>query len=194
MGRLRFIDLSVPIEAVPSEFVLPEIVHEDHKKGAELMKLVFGAGDSDLPDGLGWANDTIKLQTHTGTHLDAPWHYFPTSEGKKSKTIDEIPLEWCFSDGVVLDMRHKPDGSVITVEDIKNALNKIKYKIKPLDIVLIMTGVDKYWGTPEYLNRGCGMGRESTIWLCDQGVKIMGTLLNKIFVADLSRRLFQVFG
>ncbi|MEM2959145.1 MAG: cyclase family protein, partial [Candidatus Jordarchaeaceae archaeon] len=147
MGRLRFIDLSVPIEAVPSEFVLPEIVHEDHKKGAELMKLVFGAGDSDLPDGLGWANDTIKLQTHTGTHLDAPWHYFPTSEGKKSKTIDEIPLEWCFSDGVVLDMRHKPDGSVITVEDIKNALNKIKYKIKPLDIVLIMTGVDKYWGT-----------------------------------------------
>ncbi|MEM2146252.1 MAG: cyclase family protein, partial [Candidatus Jordarchaeaceae archaeon] len=42
-----------------------------------------GAGDSDLPDGLGWANDTIKLQTHTGTHLDAPWHYFPTSEGKK---------------------------------------------------------------------------------------------------------------
>ncbi len=174
MGKLRFIDLSVPIEAVPSEFVVPEIEHEDHVKGANLMKWVFGAEDSDLPDGLGWANDTLKLQTHTGTHLDAPWHYFPTAEGKKAKTIDEVPLEWCFSDGVVLDMRHKPDGSVITVDDVREALGKINYEIKPFDIVLIMTGVDKYWGTPEYLNKGSGMGRESTIWLCDQCVKIMG--------------------
>ena len=174
MGKLRFIDLSVPIEAVSSEFVVPEIEHEDHVKGAGLMKWVFGAEDSDLPDGLGWANDNLKLQTHTGTHLDAPWHYFPTAEGKRAMTIDETPLEWCFSDGVVLDMRHKPDGSVITVDDVREALGKISYEIKPFDIVLIMTGVDKYWGTPEYLNRGSGMGRESTIWLCDQGVKIMG--------------------
>jgi len=49
MGRLRIIDLSVPIEAVPSEFVIPEIEHEDHKKGANLMKWVFGVEDSDLP-------------------------------------------------------------------------------------------------------------------------------------------------
>jgi len=175
LGKLMFIDLSVPIEAVPSEFVLPEIVHEDHRMGADLMKMVFGAVDSDLPDGLGWANDTLKLQTHTGTHLDAPWHYFPTTGGgKRARTIDEIPLEWCFSDGVVLDMRRKPDGSVVTVEDVEKALSKIRYKIKPFDIVLIMTGVDKYWGTPEYLNKGCGMGRKSTIWLCDQGVKVMG--------------------
>ncbi|MGQ9723629.1 MAG: cyclase family protein [Candidatus Jordarchaeum sp.] len=88
--------------------------------------------------------------------------------------MDEVPLEWCFSDGVVLDMRHKPDGSVVTVDDVKATLKKINYNIKPFDIVLIMTGVDKYWGTTDYLNKGCGMGRESTIWLCDQGVKIMG--------------------
>lgn len=55
MGKLRFVDLSVPIEAVPSEFVVPEIEHEDHVKGAGLMKRVFGVEDSDLPDGLGWA-------------------------------------------------------------------------------------------------------------------------------------------
>nr|HDO81090.1 cyclase family protein [Candidatus Bathyarchaeota archaeon] len=106
--------------------------------------------------------------------LDAPWHYAPTSEGKPAKTIDEIPLEWCYGDGVILDMRHKPQGSGITVEDLKEALEKINYKIKPGDIVMIMTGADKLWGKQEYLNAGCGMTREATLWLIEQGVRVVG--------------------
>jgi kynurenine formamidase len=52
-------------------------------------------------------------------------------------------------------------------------LEKINYRIKPLDIVLIMTGRDKYIGTPEYFEQP-GMSREATLWLVDQGVKIIG--------------------
>jgi kynurenine formamidase len=106
--------------------------------------------------------------------MDAPWHYFPMSGGKKARTIDEMPLEWFFGDGVVLDMRHKPDGSGITVDDLKQALTKINYKVKPWDIVLIQTGADKYWGKPDYGRMGCGMTEKSTRWLIDQGVKVMG--------------------
>ncbi len=175
LGRVRIVDLSVPIESVPSEFFPPEVIHRDHKEGAKLMSSVFGCKEEDLPDGLGWADDTInKLSTHHGTHLDAPWHYAPTSEGKPAKTIDEIPLEWCYGDGVILDMRHKPQGSGITVEDLKEALEKINYKIKPGDIVMIMTGADKLWGKQEYLNAGCGMTREATLWLIEQGVRVVG--------------------
>jgi kynurenine formamidase len=171
----RIIDLSVPVEESPSEPVAPKILHEPHEQGAATMKAIFGCSESDLPGGLGWSSDTVTLTTHTGTHVDAPWHYAPTSEGKKARTIDEMPLEWFYSDGVVLDMRHKPRGSGIAVDDLKEALRKIGYSIKPWDIVLIQTGADKLWGSPEYFNAGCGMTRESTLWLIEQGVRVMGT-------------------
>ncbi|MDP2906516.1 MAG: DNA polymerase/3'-5' exonuclease PolX, partial [Nanoarchaeota archaeon] len=68
--------------------------------------------------------EKIVLSTHSGTHLDAPWHYAPVSEGKKAKTIDQIPLEWCYGNGVVLDFRRKKDGALITVKDLEKASKK----------------------------------------------------------------------
>ena len=171
---IRIIDLSVPTEDSPSEPLPVKVTHEDHTKSVEAMKSFFGCDEDDLPQGLAWANDSAILGAHAGTHVDAPWHYFPTSEGKRARTIDEMPLDWFYGDAVVLDMRHKPNGSLITVDDIEQALKKIRYKIKPRDIVLIETGADKYWGKAEYFNTGCGMGRESTLWLIEQGVKVMG--------------------
>ncbi|RJP15645.1 MAG: cyclase family protein [Candidatus Abyssobacteria bacterium SURF_5] len=171
---MRVIDLSVPIEEGPSEMTEPKIGRENHSAGSQIMQAIFQCAEKDLPGGLGWANDHITLMTHTGTHLDAPYHFSPTSEGKPARTIDQVPLEWCFSDGFVLDMRHKADGARIEAADVEQALKKINYVVKPFDIALIMTGADKYWGSPEYGNKGCGMGREATLWLIDKGVKIMG--------------------
>lgn len=170
----KIIDLSVPIEEGPSEMTEPDIVRENHEAGSRIMQSVFQCTEGDLPGGLGWANEHITLMTHTGTHLDAPYHFAPTSEHKEARTIDRVPLEWCLADGFVLDMRHKPDGARIEVSDVQEALEKIKYSIKPFDIALIMTGADKFWGRPEYRDKGCGMGREATLWLIDQGIKIMG--------------------
>jgi len=171
----RIVDLSVPLEESPSEPMRPEIEHHDHKTGSLTMQAFFNCGEKDLPGGLGWSDDKVTANTHAGTHLDAPWHFSPTSEGKPAKTIDQIPLEWCYADGVVLDFRRKPDGYGITAADIEAELKRIKYKIKPFDLVMIETGADKLWGSPEYFLKGCGMTRESTLCLIDQGVKIMGT-------------------
>ena len=110
-----------------------------------------------------------------GTHMDAPWHYHPTSEGKESRTIDEIPIEYCFSNGVVLDMTHKKPGELINSQDIREALKKMKYELTPLDIVLIRTDTDKFWDTIKYWTNYAGVGREGTIWLIDQGIKVVGT-------------------
>jgi kynurenine formamidase len=139
-----------------------------------VMSQIFNIPAELLPGGLGWANDNITLITHAGTHLDAPWHYAPTAGGRRAITIDEVPLEWCFSDGVVLDMHHKADGEAITVQDCAEELQRIDYRVKPLDIVLIMTGVDKYWGSPDYIDHGAGMTGESTKWFLQRGVKVMG--------------------
>ncbi len=179
MAKKRFVDLSISIEpGLPSDppIMIPEVDYVDHVKGAEQMKAFYpGLEKEQLPNGMGWAIEFLKLTTHSGTHLDAPYHYHPTMDkGKRSLTIDEIPLEWCFNDGVVLDFCHKGDGEHITLKDIKQELHRIGYKIKPLDIVLIRTGADDAWGTEKYLVRGAGMDRESTLFLTDQGVKVMG--------------------
>jgi kynurenine formamidase len=174
---VKIIDLSVPIEyGSVCEPWPPNIRYSpDHRQGAAEMRQRFGVGPKDLlySGGLGWAYEELTLITHVGTHLDAPWHYHPLSEGKLAKTIGEIPLEWCYSDGVVLDLRHKKPGELITVNDLKEALKKVGYEIKPFDIVLIETGCDKKLDTPEYFEQP-GMGRESTLWLVEQGVKVIG--------------------
>ncbi|UCG82816.1 MAG: cyclase family protein [Dehalococcoidia bacterium] len=170
----RIIDLSVPTESSPSEPIPVTVSHEDHRQSVTWMMSFFGCSEQDLPGGLGWANDTVNLIAHAGTHVDAPWHYAPVSENRRARTIDELPLEWFYGDGVVLDMRRKPAGSGITVDDLQQALTEIDYRIMPGDIVLIQTGADKLWGQPEYFDAGCGMTRDSTLWLIDQGVRVMG--------------------
>ncbi len=179
MGRRRFVDLSISIEeGLPSDppEMIPKIQYIDHETGAEHMKQFFPGVEKDqLPEGQGWALEVISLTTHSGTHLDAPYHYHPTMDrGSPALTIDEIPLQWCFSDGVLLDFQDKPDGARITVYDLEQELERIQYEIKPLDIVLIRTGADKAWGTPQYLVKGAGMGRESTLYLLERGVKVVG--------------------
>ena len=72
-------------------------------------------------------------------------------------------------------MTHKKPGDVINVADIQAALEKINYQLKPLDIVLIRTDTDKLWDTLKYWTDYPGMGRAGTIWLADQGVKVVGT-------------------
>jgi len=172
---MKIIDLSVPLEISDSEPQKIEIIHHSHRESVASMANMFGCKADDLPDGLGWAVDTLTLSTHAGTHVDAPWHYAPVSEGKRARTIDQMPLDWFYGDGVVVDMRHKTKGSVIEIKDLESALKKIGADLKPGNIVLIQTGTDQYWGKPEYFDSGCGMSKKSTLWLIEQGIRVMGT-------------------
>lgn len=182
---MKIIDLTMLLEEdLPSdpEIQIPRIQRLDHKDTADQMPAYFpGTTTADLPEGNGWAIDFVQLCTHSGTHLDAPWHYYPTQNealpggGEKAWTIDEVPLEWCIGPGVKLDFRDKPDGYKISKKDVQDYLAKINYTIKPGDIVLLNTGADKRWGTKEYLIAGAGMSSEATLWLAEQGVHVVGT-------------------
>jgi kynurenine formamidase len=85
-----------------------------------------------------------------------------------------MPLEWFFSDGVVLNMTHKEDGDAMTVEDVQKELARIGYTLKPLDIVMVYCGRDAFYTQPDYIFRGCGVTAEATRWLYEQGVRVMG--------------------
>ena len=167
---MRIVDLSVALEHEhPSEPVKPQVAYEDHAATAPLVSMVFGCEPADLPGGNGWASETVTLITHAGTHVDAPWHYFPTSGGERARTIDELPLEWFVGPGVRVDLRGLERGARVMPSDLEAADPQAG------EIVLLWTGADEAWGTPEYPNAGCGLGREATEWLIERGVRVIGT-------------------
>lgn len=176
MKRKQIIDLSVALKPTPPGSVLgADIQYMTHKQGAKVFAPLLGLDENDFPEGNFAAIENVTLTTHSGTHLDAPWHFWPTSEGKPSRAIDEIPLEWCLSDGVVLDFREKRAGEEIDTADFRTALEAIEYELKPLDIVLVMTGVSsKFYDRSDYANLHPGVTREATLWLVEQGIKVMG--------------------
>lgn len=183
----RLVDLSVLVENSPSEPLKMKAERLDHVQGAkqfchevETRNAAKQPADprrlypEDFPDSAFITLDTVTLPTHMGTHIDAPIHYGAECEGQPSKTVDQLPLEWFFAPGVRLDLRHKPAGAFITVEDIQIALDATGHKLQPLDIVLIWTGTDRLWGKREYFSDAPGMSREATAWLTQQGIKVIG--------------------
>ena len=127
-----------------------------------------------LRDGEGWTRETLTLGTHNATHVDAPWHYNSTIDGERAETIDELPLEWFFGPGVVVDFTAKADGEVISAADMEAALRTAGHELAAGDIVLVRTGRDAFYEEPDYIARGPGVSAEATHWLYDRGVRVMG--------------------
>src|SRR3954452_10117123 len=152
---MRLVDLSAPISQSPPEWpdvLRTDIEFTDHDAGAVQIESLLGVPSRLLRDGEGWATETFtRFGTHNSTHVDAPWHYNSTVGGKPAETIDQLPLEWFFSDGVVLDMTAKDDGERVDVADIKAELGLIDYQLKELDIVLVRTARLRQYADPSYM-------------------------------------------
>lgn len=171
---IRIIDLSVSI-GVDNQDPLPFAMrYESHEEGVQLGARLFGVAPEAFPEGKALAGEFLELTTHAGTHVDAPWHYWPTSEGKPARTIDQLPLEWFYSYGVVLDFTDKPAGYEISAEDVERKLKEIGYELQPYDIVMIRTDCDKKLYDPSYAHSHAGVSAEATRWLIDREIKVMG--------------------
>lgn len=172
---MPLIDLSAPIRNDPPE--LPDVLRTEielsgHDEGAELIQTMFGVGPELLRDGEGWANDTfMRFGTHSSTHVDAPWHYNSKIGGEPAQTIDQLPLDWFFAPGVVIDATDREDGEVLTAADVQERLPR---ELAERDIVLVHTGRDAFYDELDYIGRGPGVSAEATVWLYEQGVRVMG--------------------
>jgi len=145
--------------------------------GLDRMLAIFGCLPSDLPDGEGWGEDMLNdMNTHCGTHVDAPLHSGRLVEGRPARTISDITLEELFRPGLVLDVREwvKP-GTGIPIEGLKAAIAGTGRNIEQGDAVLIRTGQERYdMGNEEYYNYP-GMTGDGTRYLTSQGATILGT-------------------
>jgi kynurenine formamidase len=76
---------------------------------------------------------------------------------------------------VKLDFRQFVDGYVVTAADVEAELNRIGHHLSPFEIVVVNTSAGKAYGEPDYVSKGCGIGREATLYLLERGVRITGT-------------------
>ena len=174
------LDLSIPLENdVPADppFQKVRIDYRTHATTADEIAALFpGLRPEQLPERMGWAVENVSLSTHNGTHVDAPWHYHPTMDGgARAITIDEVPLDWFVRPGVKLDFRHLPDGHVVTPAEIDAELKRIGHRLSPFEIVVANTAAGKRYGQPNYVDSGCGFGRDATLHLLRQGIRVVGT-------------------
>jgi kynurenine formamidase len=174
--RVRVIDLSQPLSNATTAFEpMPHAIeYFDHAATVAVSEEKFGLGPEYWPDGLVWAHERVTLTTHSGTHIDAPYHYAPTSAGEPARTIDHVPLRWVMGDGVVLHMMDRDRRAGITEADVRRELDRLAYELKPYDIVLVRTDVSRHYGEPGYEMLHPGLRRDATAWLVGQGVKLIG--------------------
>ena len=110
--------------------------------------------------------EIVTMSTHTGTHCDAPYHFF-----EDGASIDRIPLETYVGNAVVLDLREKKPGSAIERADLERHAARIARD----DIVLLNTGGGgRRANTKAFLTEYVYLSGDGALWLADRKVKGVG--------------------
>ncbi|MDW8215647.1 MAG: cyclase family protein [Roseiflexaceae bacterium] len=91
-----------------------------------------------------WRVSTLHLGSHSGTHVDAPLHYFADGRG-----IGAFPLERFIAPGMVVDARGYADDAPIDAEVLTG------YDLHPGMIVVIRTGWEAFWQDARYFRHPC---------------------------------------
>ncbi len=113
----------------------------------------------------------LVLGTHLGTHVDAPFHFI-----KGGRTIDTYALGELGGPGLVLPV-HAGASQPITVRHLEAP----GLTVERGDIVLLATGWDRKFSTPDYHTHPY-LSDEAAAWLVERGVRMVGV---DFFSADL---------
>jgi kynurenine formamidase len=174
--RCRVVDLSACLSNTTSaaEPLPHHIEYLDHNASIALSEQRLDLGAEAWRNGLAWAEERVTLSTHSGTHVDAPYHYAPMSGGAPARTIDELPFEWCMGAGVLLDMTGRDRIEGIHAEHVEAELDRIGHTLQPLDIVLVRTDASLHFGQPGYDQLHVGLRADAVRFLVDRGVRLVG--------------------
>ncbi|MFQ5920843.1 MAG: cyclase family protein [Nitrososphaerales archaeon] len=116
----------------------------------------------------GYESELIFMHTHTGTHMDAPFHFDPS--GKK---LDELPVDLFVRDAVLLNIR-KGAKSYVTRDDITRCEAKNGIRIGKGSAVVISTGWERHWKKSDYLSANPGLSKDAASYLVSRRVAMVG--------------------
>jgi arylformamidase len=89
----------------------------------------------------GFRETFIGITSHTGTHIDAPYHMI--ENGKKA---DQLPLDTFTGSAAVIRV---PAGEKYIGRDV---ILNAGIDLEEIDFLLFCTGWSKYWGSSEYFH------------------------------------------
>ncbi|HZA71155.1 MAG TPA: cyclase family protein [Nitrososphaeraceae archaeon] len=109
----------------------------------------------------------IVMGSHTGTHVDAPKHFFTDGNG-----IDSEPVDKFIGETIILDLSDVIGGKGITDSDLDNYSGVIKRN----DILLLYTGTNDKWKKEKdsQINNFTYMDLSSAQWIVEHGIKCVG--------------------
>lgn len=117
-------------------------------------------------DDIWYIIQNVKMSSHLGTHIEFPYHHM-----KDGKDAAAYPLERMVGDAVLFDFTHKKKDEEITKEEIINS----GVEVRKRDIVVIYTGMQELWNTPQGHDRPC-LSVEATEYLVkDVGIHCIAT-------------------
>ncbi len=157
-GKRRVLDLSWLLKPGKEERLLEiemidasEVTHADEAKRGE-----------------GWyVMHNIRMASHVGTHVEAPYHALPEGED-----LAQLDVGRFVGEAVILDFRAVPARGGISQEMAQGAASQAG-GIRPGDMVFCATGYDRFFGTPRY-QEAPYVSREAMRWLVAQGIKLFG--------------------
>ena len=116
----------------------------------------------------GYNSELLFLSSHTGTHLDAPYHF-----QEKGEKIHEISLKRLVSSAILVKSRKKGD-QLITKTDIQK-FEKKHGKIPSGSTVIFWTGWQKMIKNISYFIRNPGLSTAAAKYLVSKKINLVGT-------------------
>jgi len=115
----------------------------------------------------GYNLELLFLSSHTGTHLDAPYHFL-----EKGAKIHEISLKKLVSNAVLIKSRKKSNESV-TKTDIQK-FEKKHGKIASFSSVIFYTGWQRNLQKKYYFTKNPGLSVSAAKYLASKKVSLVG--------------------
>jgi len=111
----------------------------------------------------GYVSEVMFLSTHTGTHMDAPFHFNPNGP-----TIDQVEVYRYICNNTILIKLQKNSNQMITSHDI---ISNTKYEIKEKDTVVFSTGWEKQIKEKDnYMKNNPGLSKDAAEYLVEKKV------------------------
>jgi len=142
---MKLIDVSVPLDAQ-----LPTYPHNTPFTLEPIKRLARGDSSN---------VSTLHMSAHTGTHVDAPRHFFDDGAGTEA-----LPLELLIGRARVIDISSRAVGA----EDL-GAID-LSDDIR----VLIKTRNSRLWGSSEFQADYVGVTESGAKHLVEHGIKVVG--------------------
>ncbi|HWF85862.1 MAG TPA: cyclase family protein [Vicinamibacterales bacterium] len=143
---MKLLDVSVPLDAALASYP------GNTPFSLEPIKRIARGDSSNV--------STLHMSAHSGTHVDAPRHFFDQAPGAEG-----LPLEMLCGRARVIELTTR---KAITAEDL--AQRDFSEDVR----VLIKTHNSRLWGSPEFHTDFIGVAESGARYLVEHGIKVVG--------------------